>query len=207
MSGLFITFEGPEGSGKTTIANMVLDTLKQEGYPILYTREPGGIDIAEQIREVIIKKENTAMDPKTEALLYAASRRQHLVEKVLPALKNDAVVLCDRFVDSSLVYQGVGRGLGIDTVYQMNLFAIDDVMPDLTIFFDVKPEIGLARIHKDENREVNRLDLETLDFHQKVYNGYCEVANHFKDRIQTVDASQNIEEVYAQVLAMVKAKL
>lgn len=207
MAGLFITFEGPEGSGKTTIANMVLDTLKQEGHKILYTREPGGIDIAEQIREVILNKKNTAMDPKTEALLYAASRRQHLIEKVLPALEKDTVVLCDRFVDSSLVYQGVGRGLGIDTVYQMNLFAIEDVMPDLTIFFDVKPEIGLARIHKDENREVNRLDLETLDFHQKVYDGYCKVAEHFKERIVSVDASQDIENVYKQVLQLVKEKL
>lgn len=207
MAGLFITFEGPEGSGKTTIANMVLDTLKQEGHKILYTREPGGIDIAEQIREVILNKKNTAMDSKTEALLYAASRRQHLIEKVLPALEKDTVVLCDRFVDSSLVYQGVGRGLGIDTVYQMNLFAIEDVMPDLTIFFDVKPEIGLARIHKDENREVNRLDLETLDFHQKVYDGYCKVAEHFKERIVSVDASQDIENVYKQVLQLVKEKL
>lgn len=207
MAGLFITFEGPEGSGKTTIANMVLDTLKNEGYKVLYTREPGGIDIAEQIRQVILDKKNTAMDPKTEALLYAASRRQHLVEKVLPALKDNTIVLCDRFVDSSLVYQGVGRGLGIDTVYQMNLFAIDDIMPDLTIFFDVKPEIGLSRIHKDENREVNRLDLETLDFHQKVYNGYCEVAKHFKNRITSVDASKSIDEVYTQVLEMVKQKL
>ena len=207
MAGLFITFEGPEGSGKTTIANKVFDTLKKEGYKVLYTREPGGIDIAEQIREVILNKNNTAMDPKTEALLYAASRRQHLVEKVLPALKEDTIVLCDRFVDSSLVYQGVGRGLGIDTVYQMNLFAIDDVMPNLTIFFDVKPEIGLSRIHKDENREVNRLDLETLEFHQKVYNGYCEVAKHYSDRIQSVDASKDIESVYNDVLEMVKAKL
>ena len=207
MAGLFITFEGPEGSGKTTIANMVLNTLKQEGHKILYTREPGGIDIAEQIREVILNKKNTAMDPKTEALLYAASRRQHLIEKVLPALKEDTVVLCDRFVDSSLVYQGVGRGLGIDTVYQMNLFAIEDVMPNLTIFFDVKPEIGLARIHKDENREVNRLDLETLDFHQKVYDGYCKVAEHYKDRIVSVDASQDIDHVYQQVLQLVKEKL
>ena len=207
MAGLFITFEGPEGSGKTTIANMLLDHLKQEGYNVLYTREPGGIDIAEQIRQVILDKKNTAMDPKTEALLYAASRRQHLVEKVLPALKEDTIVLCDRFVDSSLVYQGVGRGLGIDTVYQMNLFAIEDVMPDVTIFFDVKPEIGLARIHRDENHEVNRLDLEALDFHQKVYDGYCQVANHFQNRISSVDASKSIDEVYAQVLEAVKKHL
>ena len=204
---LFITLEGPEGSGKTSAIKIVKETLENEGYQIVMTREPGGTPISEQIRNVILDKNNTAMDYRTEALLYAASRRQHLVEKVLPALKEDTIVLCDRFVDSSLVYQGVGRGLGIDTVYQMNLFAIDDVMPNLTIFFDVKPEIGLSRIHKDENREVNRLDLETLEFHQKVYNGYCEVAKHYSDRIQSVDASKDIESVYNDVLEMVKAKL
>lgn len=207
MSGLFITLEGPEGSGKTTVANMVLENLKKEGYEVLYTREPGGIDIAEQIRQVILDKNNTSMDPKTEALLYAASRRQHLVEKVMPALAVNKIVICDRFVDSSLVYQGVARGLGIETVYQMNLFAIEDVMPDLTIFFDVKPEIGLARISADGNREVNRLDLESLDFHHKVYEGYVEVAKHFKDRITTVDASLPLETVYENVLALVRSKL
>lgn len=207
MSGLFITLEGPEGSGKTTVANMVLETLKKEGYEVLYTREPGGIDIAEQIRRVILDKNNTKMDAKTEALLYAASRRQHLVEKVMPALEAGQIVICDRFVDSSLVYQGVGRGLGIEAVYQMNLFAIEDVMPDLTIFFDVKPEVGLARIAADGNREVNRLDLESLDFHHKVYDGYVEVAKHFKDRIITVDASLPVTVVYEKVLALVRSKL
>lgn len=207
MAGLFITFEGPEGSGKTTIANMLLKTLSEEGYEVLYTREPGGIDIAEQIRQVILDKKNTAMDARTEALLYAASRRQHLVEKVLPALKASKIVLCDRFVDSSLVYQGVARGLGIDTVYQMNLFAIEDVMPDLTIFFDVMPEVGLARIAKDDHREINRLDLETLDFHHKVYDGYVEVAKHYPQRITKVDASKSKEDVYQQVLALVREKL
>lgn len=186
---------------------MISEKLKEDGYEVLYTREPGGIDIAEQIRQVILDKKNTAMDAKTEALLYAASRRQHLVEKVVPALKANKIVLCDRFVDSSLVYQGVARGLGIDTVYQMNLFAIEDVMPNLTIFFDVKPEIGLARINADQNREVNRLDLETLDFHHKVYEGYVQVAKHFKDRIQTVDASQSVEKVYEEVLRLVRELL
>lgn len=207
MSGLFITFEGPEGSGKTTIAQMILNYMQNLGYEILYTREPGGIDIAEQIRQVILNPQNTAMDAKTEALLYAASRRQHLVEKVIPALKEGKIVLCDRFVDSSLVYQGIGRGLGIDTVYQMNLFAIEDVMPHLTIFFDVKPEIGLSRIAADDKREVNRLDMETLDFHQRVYEGYVQVAKHFPQRIKSVDASLSKEEVFKAVLALVRSCL
>lgn len=207
MKGLFITFEGPEGSGKTTVSQLVLDTLKKEGYEVLYTREPGGIDIAEQIRQVILDPKNTAMDAKTEALLYAASRRQHLIEKVLPALKKGQIVICDRFVDSSLVYQGVARGLGIEAVYQMNLFAIEDIMPDATIFFDVAPEIGLARIAQNASREVNRLDLETLDFHRKVYAGYQMVLERYPERITRVDASLSLEEVYQAVLGEIKKYL
>ena len=207
MEGLFITFEGPEGSGKTTVSQLVLETLKNEGYEVLYTREPGGIDIAEQIRQVILDPKNTAMDAKTEALLYAASRRQHLIEKVLPALKKGQIVICDRFVDSSLVYQGVARGLGIEAVYQMNLFAIEDIMPDATIFFDVAPEIGLARIVQNASREVNRLDLETLDFHRKVYAGYQMVLERYPERITRVDASLSLEEVYQAVLGEIKKHL
>lgn len=207
MSGLFITLEGPEGSGKTTAALRIVDTLKTLGYEVVYTREPGGIEIAEQIRQVILDPKNMAMDAKTEALLYAASRRQHLVEKVMPALQTDKIVLCDRFVDSSLVYQGMGRNLGIETVYQMNLFAIEDVMPDLTIFFDVEPTVGLARIAADNTREVNRLDMETIEFHQKVYEGYLEVARHFPNRIQSIDASQNQDTVFEQCLSLIKSRL
>ena len=207
MSGLFITLEGPEGSGKTTAALRIVDTLKTLGYEVVYTREPGGIEIAEQIRQVILDPKNTAMDAKTEALLYAASRRQHLVEKVMPALQTDKIVLCDRFVDSSLVYQGMGRNLGIETVYQMNLFAIEDVMPDLTIIFAVETTVGLARIAADNTREVNRLDMETIEFHQKVYEGYLEVARHFPNRIQSIDASQNQDTVFEQCLSLIKSRL
>ena len=207
MSGLFITLEGPEGSGKTTAALRIVDTLKTLGYEVVYTREPGGIEIAEQIRQVILDPKNTAMDAKTEALLYAASRRQHLVEKVMPALQTGKIVLCDRFVDSSLVYQGMAINLGIETVYQMNLFAIEDVMPDLTIFFDVEPTVGLARIAADNTREVNRLDMETIEFHQKVYEGYLEVARHFPNRIQSIDASQNQDTVFEQCLSLIKSRL
>ena len=137
MTGKFITLEGPEGSGKTTVSKELAKILNESGYKVLLTREPGGVDIAEQIRNVILDKKNTKMDARTEALLYAAARRQHLVEKVLPALKEGYIVLCDRFVDSSLAYQGVARNLGIDEVYNMNLFAINDVMPDKTLFFDI----------------------------------------------------------------------
>lgn len=207
MAGFFITFEGPEGSGKTTCAKALSTLLSEQGKEVIYTREPGGIAIAEKIREIILDPQNQAMDAKTEALLYAASRRQHLVEKILPALKAGKIVLCDRFVDSSLVYQGIGRGLGIDTVYQMNLFAIEDVMPNLTIFFDVMPEVGLARIAADQKREINRLDMESLAFHEKVYAGYVQVAKQFPSRIVRVDASQSPQDVLTAVMNVVRSRL
>ena len=137
MKGFFITFEGPDGSGKTTISTKVQQKLVEMGYDAIYTREPGGIEIAEQIRNVILDPKNTAMDPKTEALLYAASRRQHLVEKVIPALEKGQIIICDRFIDSSLAYQGYARHLGIDEVYAINEFAIEGHFPDTTIFLNL----------------------------------------------------------------------
>ncbi|MDE6953982.1 MAG: dTMP kinase [Erysipelotrichales bacterium] len=204
MSGIFITFEGGEGSGKTTIASMVKDELVKEGYYVVLTREPGGVEIAESIRNVIVDVKNTNMDKRTEALLYAASRRQHLVEKVLPALDKGAIVICDRFVDSSLVYQGIARGIGIDEVYEMNLFATDNILPKRTIFFDVKPEIGLQRVYMNKDREINRLDMEKLEFHQSVYNGYLQLCKKYSDRIVKIDASVEIDEVYKQVIEKIK---
>ncbi|MBT2637414.1 MULTISPECIES: dTMP kinase [unclassified Bacillus (in: firmicutes)] len=202
--GIFITIEGPDGSGKTTILQMLAQNLEKEGYAVVATREPGGIDIAEQIREVILDPENTAMDPRTEALLYAAARRQHLAEKVKPALEEGKIVLCDRFVDSSLAYQGHARGLGINEVYSINEFAIENMMPAMTLYFDVAPEIGLERINKNKGREVNRLDLEKLDFHQKVREGYLILAEMFPKRIVKVDASKELDTVYGQAEAEIK---
>lgn len=202
-SGFFITFEGPDGAGKTTIISMVAKELKDA----MLTREPGGIDIAEQIRRVILDKENTAMDPRTEALLYAAARRQHLVEKVKPAIEEGKMVLCDRFVDSSLAYQGYARGLGIDEVFSINQFAIEQMMPDLTIYFDIEPELGLQRINKNKGREVNRLDLENLDFHHKVREGYHLLMERFPDRIVKIDASGEVVDVFTKTMEVLKAKL
>ena len=193
--GIFITLEGPEGAGKTTVVNLLSQKLEAEGYRVLQTREPGGIDIAEQIRKVILDKQNTAMDPRTEALLYAAARRQHLVEKVLPALEENYIILCDRFVDSSLAYQGYARGLGIDEVFSINSFAIDGKMPKLTLYFDIEPELGLERINQHKGREVNRLDLEELEFHHKVREGYHKLINRDPKRIYKIDASKSIEQV------------
>lgn len=206
MKGKFITLEGPDGSGKTTISKIVYDKLIAQGYKVLLTREPGGIDISEQIRKIILDKKNVAMEARTEALLYAAARRQHLIEKVEPALKDGYIVICDRFVDSSLVYQGIGRNIGIDEVYQMNLFAIGNIMPDLTVFFDIPYEVGLARIEKN-GRDVDRLDLESNEFHKKVYEGYTLICDKYPDRITRVDANKTIEEVTNQVIAVIKSKL
>jgi dTMP kinase len=143
------------------------------------------------------------MDEKTEALLFAASRRQHLAEKVIPALKMDKVVLCDRFVDSSLVYQGIARGIGIDAVMNINSFAIDEYMPDVTFLLDLDPEIGLMRINKNKDREVNRLDLEKIEFHQKIREGYLFLMNKFPSRIIKIDASKDIESIASQIFNII----
>ena len=204
---LFVSFEGGEGCGKSTILKRLSGRLESEGYPILLTREPGGTPIAEQIRDIILDKANTDMDPRTEALLYAASRRQHLVEKIWPALKQGKIVLCDRFLDSSLAYQGAARGLGIDEVLNMNYFATEKTFPDLTLLFDLKPEVGLERIAENANREVNRLDLEKLSFHAKVREAFHELARRFPSRYSIIDASQPIEEVEKAAYEAIKERL
>lgn len=199
QKGLFITFEGNDGSGKTTISQMAYEKLKDMGYPVIYTREPGGIDIAEQIRKVILDPKNTAMDARCEALLYAASRRQHLVEKVLPALEKHQIVLCDRFVDSSLVYQGIARGIGVDEVYRINEFAIEGHLPDATIFLEVSLETGLARVSSRGN--LDRLDQEGMEFHQMVAQGYDQIKEKFEDRMHIVDANKDVDDVLKQTIA------
>lgn len=204
---MFITFEGGEGAGKSTAIKRIVEKLTSEGYEIVLTREPGGTPIAEEIRNVILDKKNTAMDPRTEALLYAASRRQHLVEKVIPALIEGKLVLCDRFLDSSLAYQGGARGIGIDTVYNMNLFATEGMLPDLTILFDIKPEEGLARIAANSQREVNRLDVEKLTFHNKVRDSFHELAKKFPERFVIVDASKTPDEVFEDAYKAIEDRL
>ncbi len=207
MNGSFITVEGPEGAGKSTVLAVLAKRLEEDGVPVVITREPGGIKIAEQIREVILHTENTKMDERTEALLYAAARRQHLVEKVLPALREGKVVLCDRFIDSSLAYQGKARGIGMDAIEEINAFAIEDHMPDLTLYFDIEPEEGLNRINQHKGREVNRLDLESVGFHHKVREGYLELVNKYPNRIQVVDASRSVTAVADAAYEIVKGFL
>ncbi|MFJ5768102.1 dTMP kinase [Lysinibacillus sp. NPDC093210] len=199
---LFITFEGPEGAGKTTIIKKIAERLSLENIDVLATREPGGIEIAEKIRTIILNPEHTAMDERTEALLYAAARSQHYFEKVRPALDAGRMVICDRFIDSSLAYQGYARGIGVDEVLSINEFAIGKKLPDLTILFDINPEVGLARIHAHGDREVNRLDVESLAFHQKVREGYLQLVKRYPERINVVNADQSIERVVEDVWAI-----
>ncbi len=192
--GLFITFEGGDGSGKTTVSKYICQKLTEAGYDVLYTREPGGSEIAEQIRTIILDVNNVLMDSRTEALLYAASRRQHLVEKVLPALEEKKIVVCDRFIDSSLAYQGYARNIGIDEVMKINQFAIENHLPDLTLFFEVEPAIGLQRLN-GSRAQLDRLEKENMDFHNKVYAGYKEVCEKYPERIKIIDSSKSLEEV------------
>ena len=204
---MFITFEGPEGSGKSSVLDKICHQLEHDGFNVLKTREPGGTPISEQIRNIILDKSNTNLEARTEALLYAASRRQHLVEKIWPALKEGKIVLCDRYLDSSLAYQGNARGLGYENILSINNFATENTFPDLTILFDIQPELGLERISKNSNREVNRLDLEKLDFHKKVREGFLELAKKYPERFYIVDASQPFLDVCLEVYDLIKYKL
>ena len=207
VNGTLISFEGPEGAGKSSVLEAVLPLLEEKGIPFITTREPGGVDIAEKIRQVILDPDHTRMDAKTELLLYIASRRQHLVERVLPALAAGKVVLMDRFIDSSVAYQGYGRGLSVEDIEWLNQFATDGLKPDLTLYFDLDVEEGLARIAKNQEREVNRLDLEGLELHQKVRQGYLALTEKEPERIVKIDASQSFEAVFADVLAVLENRL
>lgn len=205
--GLFIVFEGGEGTGKTTAIDAIYDWITENNFECIKTREPGGIKISEQIRQVILSKDNKEMDAKTEALLYAAARRQHLVEKVIPALNQGAIVLCDRFIDSSLAYQGYARNLGIEEVLSINKFAIGEYMPDISVLFDLDPKIGLARIANNDCREVNRLDIEKLEFHERVREGYDIVYKNNNHRIVKIDANNTKENVINQIKNILRPKI
>lgn len=201
MKGLFITLEGGEGSGKSTAINAISEYYTKKGRKVVLTREPGGIKIAEDIRNIILDVNNTKMTKETETLLYAAARMQHLSEKVIPALERGEVVVCDRYIDSSFVYQGIARGVGLEAVKNANVFALDH-MPDVTFFLDVKPEVGLKRIVG--RAKMDRLDLESLDFHNKVYNGYLKICDIYKDRIVRINGEQSPEDVIKDILEVLE---
>lgn len=201
MKGNFITFEGLDGSGKTTVIRNIINFLSdQQKKQFVFTREPGGNQISEAIRNIILDQKNTQMDARTEALLYAAARRQHMVETVFPALNAGKTVLSDRYVDSSLAYQGAGRQIGVEAIAQINAFATENLVPDLTFYFEIEPEVGLQRIQKNRTDEINRLDQEKIEFYKRVHEEYLTLAKQNPQRIKVIDASQSIEQVTSNVL-------
>lgn len=209
MSGLFITIEGPDGAGKSSVVKKLVTAIQETtSTPLVVTREPGGSDIAERIRDILLDPIHTNMDDRTEALLLAAGRRQHVIEKINPALERGDIVLCDRFVDSSIAYQGQARGIGIEEVKAINEFAIEGLRPDLTIYLDVDAEVGLNRIKDSKsNRTQDRLELEEVAFHEEVRKGYLALIKAEPERFVTVDASRSEEEVFERVWEIVKKKV
>ena len=205
--GTLISIEGPEGAGKSSVLEALLPRLEKAGIAYITTREPGGVEIAEKIREVILDPSHTEMDPKTELLLYIASRRQHLAERVLPALEAGKLVIMDRFIDSSVAYQGFGRGLAVADIEWLNQFATDGLKPNRTFYFDIDVEEGLARISKRASREVNRLDLEGLSLHQKVRQGYLAILEKEPQRVVKIDASQSFDKVVEDTWVLLKEVL
>lgn len=193
--GLFITFEGPDGSGKTTQINRLKDYLIVQGIDLIMTREPGGTRIGEKIRDIILNPEHQEMAHLTEALLYASSRAQHVAEKIRPALESGKTVICDRFMDSSIAYQGYGRKLG-DRVRIINEIAVEGLTPDLTFLLLVDPGEGKSRINRGH---LDRLELEEIHYHMDVYNGYLELADKHPERMILIDASRGIEEISAEI--------
>ena len=205
MKGKFITVEGTDGSGKSTQLKLLMDYLGTKNCDVVFTREPGGTEISEKIRDVILDINNKEMTQMTEALLYAAARAQHVQQKIIPAINEGKVVICDRFVDSSIAYQGAARGLGTDNIMQINSFALNGIMPDLTLFFDLPPEKGILR--KKNEKELDRLESEKLDFHVNVYEGYKKLCSQYPDRIKVISADDTVENINRQVIEIIDGLL
>ncbi|MEE8392024.1 MAG: dTMP kinase [Anaerolineae bacterium] len=203
---MFITFEGPDGSGKTTQIRLLVDWLREQDHEVIVTREPGGTDIGDQIRDVLHDPDNIAMDARTEILLYSASRAQLVTQLIRPVLAAGKIVISDRYADSTLSYQGYGRGLDLETLRIITTFATDNLTPDLTFYLDITPEKGLQR-RRLGGDEWNRLDAEALEFHQQVRAGYLELIKQEPERWAVINAARPVEEVQAEIRAMVQAKL
>jgi len=202
--GLFITFEGPDGAGKSTQIENLRNYLEELGLDAVFTREPGGTELSERIRDMLLDPDNKGMASRTEALLYAASRAE-LVEKVIqPALDEDKIVVWDRYIDSSLAYQGYGRELGMIPVLSLSQFATQDLMPALTIMLMLEPEEGRARLDQDN---LDRLESEDLEFRQKVLEGFAEIADEYSFRMKAIDATLSIEEIWEEIKKAVDWKL
>lgn len=205
MRGKFITIEGTDGSGKSTQIELLMDYLRKKGADVIFTREPGGTQISEKIREIILDVDNSEMTGITEALLYAAARSQHVEEKIIPALEAGKIIICDRFVDSSIAYQGAARGLGAEKIMGINEAALHGIMPDMTLFFDLSPEKGILR--KKNERALDRLEKEKMDFHEKVYEGYKNLCKKYTERIKPIDADRSIDEVHSEVIEVIDGLL
>jgi dTMP kinase len=200
---MFITFEGGEGTGKTTLIKTIAKILSEK-YAVITSREPGGSTIAEAIREIILDPKYKGVTPYTEALLLAASRAQHLDEVILPALSQNKIVLCDRYLDSSLAYQAYARDLGFKFVLSINQYATEH-LPNLTFYIDLDPLVGMSRISARD--KYDRLDQETIDFHNKVRAGYLKVATMYPNRVVTIDGNQTIEAITEQIIAKIRESL
>ncbi len=204
MRGKFITFEGCDGCGKSTQLKMLSEYLTENSVAHVFTREPGGGKISEAIREILLNGKNTEMTDECEALLYAAARMQHLADRVEPALAKGKLVVCDRYVDSSLAYQAYARGLGVDFIGRINAKALEKYPPDVTVFIDLTPEDAFKRKHgADEN---DRLEQAGMAFHKRVYDGYKALEKAYPERIVAVDGKQTPQEIFAQVLQILKER-
>ncbi len=203
---MFITFEGPDGSGKTTQIRLLAEWLREQGCEVVLTREPGGTEIGDQIRAVLHDPYNTAMSARAEILLYSASRAQHVAQLIRPSLAADKIVISDRYYDSTLAYQGYGRGLDLKMLRAITAFATGGLAPDLTLYLDVTPEEGLQR-RRLGGDEWNRLDAEALEFHQRVRAGYLELVKQETERWAVIDAARSVEEVQIDVKAQVQVRL
>ncbi len=204
---IFISLEGLDCSGKTTIGKMIKEQLIQDGFDVLFTREPGGEPVSEKIRDLILDKKNKNIDAWTEALLYIASRRQHLIKIIIPALKKGTIILCDRFMDSTTAYQGAGRGISISELDDIQNQVLGFYKPDLTIFFNISPEDALARMSKRTNKEIDRMDLQNINFFKSVYEGFLILLNNNPKRIKEINATKSINDVFNQCYSKVREKI
>ncbi|OEH84321.1 dTMP kinase [Desulfuribacillus stibiiarsenatis] len=204
--GLFITFEGPEGGGKTTQVQRFIQKLRDAGHQVTQTREPGGTEISEKIRGILLDPDHHAMDHRTEMLLYAASRAQHVSQVIRPALEQGNIVVCDRFIDASIAYQGYGLGISVEDIIRINAMATENIAPDLTYLLDLPVELGMQRIgekrgHNEDLQKVglDRIESKAYAYHQKVRNGFLKIAEEQSERVVVIDATKDVETIEAAI--------